>query len=114
MKTKKQIILIAAILCTGCSVAHLQNSDYPENYPPTVAENLEVYSTEDAHRPYVVIGEVIASVDALGDGSASVRYLKKEAANLGADAIVNLRLEIGEGALGNSVTASGTAVKFDY
>lgn len=105
--------MIVGVLIASCSVARLQTSDSGKYFPPTIDENIEVYSTEKANKPYSVVGEVIASVDALGDGSGSVKHLKKEAAKLGADAIVNLRLEIGIGALGNSVTATGTAVKFN-
>ena len=112
MKTKILILIFLGIGFASCSVEHLQTSNSGRYYTQTVAENIEVYSTEKANHSYTIIGEVVASVDAFGDGSASVKYLKKEAAELGADAIVNLRLEIGNGVLSNSVTASGTAVKF--
>ena len=105
--------MIVGIFFANCSVTHLHSSDTEMYYPPVKAKVVEVYSTEQANKPYTVIGEVAASVDALGDGSASVKYLKKEAAELGADGIINLRLEIGSGILANAVTASGTAVKFD-
>ena len=106
------MIIFLGAYFASCTMARLQTSDSGNYYPPTIAENIEVYSTEKASNNYTIIGEVVASVDAWGDGSASVKYLKREAAELGADAIVNLRLEIGNGVLSNSVTASGTAVKF--
>ncbi len=112
MKTKILTCAITVLLLASCSVAHLNSSDSQMYYAPVHAENIEVYSTDLTGRTYTVIGEVVASVDALGDGSSSVKYLKKEAASMGADGIVNLRLEIGSGILANSVTASGTAVKF--
>ena len=112
MKTKILMGILIAVFLASCSMARLQTSDFGSYYPPSIAENIEIYSTEKANHSYIVIGDVVASVDAWGDGSASVKYLKKEAAELGADAIINLRLEIGNGVLSNSVTASGTAVKF--
>lgn len=113
MKTRILILIIAGILIESCCVEHLRSSNSQVHYAPVNSKNVEVYSTEKANRPYTVIGEVVASVDAMGDGRASVKYLKKEAAELGADGIVNLRLEIGSGVLANAVIASGTAVKFD-
>lgn len=112
MKTKIQLFMILAVLFTSCSVAHLQTSDSVHMYPPTNFETIEVYSTEKANYDYVQIGQVVASVEAFDDGNSSVKWLKKEAAKLGADAIVNLRLEIGMGGLGNAITASGIAVKY--
>lgn len=106
------MIIVLCAFFARCTMARLQTNDSGNYYPPTIAENIEVYSTEKTKNTYIIIGEVVASVDAWGDGSASVQYLKREAAEIGADAIVNLRLEIGNGVLSNSVTASGTAVKF--
>ena len=107
--------MILGVLFTSCSVAHLHTSDSVQMYPPSNYEIIEVYSTDQAHKSYTIIGEVVASVTALSanDGSAAVKNLKKEAAILGADGIINLRLEITEDVLGNAVTASGTAVKYN-
>ncbi|HYQ55971.1 MAG TPA: heavy metal-binding domain-containing protein [Draconibacterium sp.] len=112
MKTKILILIMLGVFFTNCSVTYLHSSETDMHYPPVKAKTVEVYSMEVANRPYTVIGEVVASADVLGNGSTSVKYLKKEAAGLGADGIINLRLEIGSGILANAVTASGTAVKF--
>ena len=112
MRTKIQLLAILGLLLTGCSVSHLHTSDSVQMYPPSDFENIEVYSTDQTGKSYTVIGEVVASVEDFNEGSGSVKYLKKEAAKLGADGIINLKLEITEGFLGNAVTASGTAVKF--
>lgn len=112
MKTTVLLLTIVSILFASCSVTHLHSSKTEMYYPPVKSKIVEVYSTDQVNRPYTVIAEVVASVDALGDGSSSVKYLKKEAAAIGADGIVNLRLEIGSGILANAVTASGTAVRF--
>ena len=112
MKTKIQLLMILGVLLTGCSVAHIHTNDSVQMYPPSNFENIEVYSTDQTAKSYTIIGEVVASVEDFNNGSGSVKYLKKEAAKLGADGIINLKLEITEGFLGNAVTASGTAVKF--
>lgn len=113
MKTKILSLLIGGILSASCSVTRIHSSEAQLYHPPVRSKNIEVYSTGQVTRPYTVIGEVAASVDAWGNGSSSVKHLKKEAAELGADGIVNLRLEIGSGILANAVSASGTAVRFE-
>jgi hypothetical protein len=112
MKTKIQLFLILAALLTSCSVARLQTSDSVQMYPPTNFETIEVYSTDKVNKDYTIIGQVVASIEAFDEGNASVKWLKKEAAQLGADGIINLRLEIGNGGIGNAITASGIAVKY--
>jgi len=113
MKTKILTFLITGILFGSCCVDRLHSSDSQEYYVPVKARKVEVYSTDQTNRPYTIVGDAFTSVVAVGKGSSSVKYLKKEAAALGADGIINLRLEIGSGVLANAVTASGTAVKFD-
>lgn len=114
MKMKIQFLLIVGVLFTSCStVAHLQTDDLKQNYSATNPDQIEVYSTDKVDKDYSVIGEVIASADAGTDASISVKYLKKEAAKLGADAIIELRLEIGYGYWTNAIKATGTAIKFN-
>ncbi|WMN07560.1 heavy metal-binding domain-containing protein [Marivirga arenosa] len=114
MKMKIQLMLIVGVLFTSCStVAHLQTDDLKQNYSVTNPDQIEIYSTDKVDENYSVIGEVVSSVDAGRDASISVKYLKKEAAKLGADAIINLRLEIGQGYWTNAIKATGTAVKFN-
>ncbi|WP_167618617.1 heavy metal-binding domain-containing protein [Maribellus sediminis] len=113
MKTKILSLMIVGVLSASCSVNHLRSSDTQLYHPPVSSKKVEVYSTDQVTRPYTAIGEVVTSVDAWGTGRSSVKHLKKEAAELGADGIVNLRLEIGSGILANAVTASGTAVRFE-
>jgi len=113
---KKQILVLMtlAALFTSCAVARLQTDDSAQLYAPTNFENIEVHTADQIDKPYTIIGAVVASVEEISDGSVSVNYLKREAAKLGADGIINLKLEIGSGigSWGNAITASGTAVKF--
>lgn len=74
MKTKIPMTIILGSLLASCSMMHLQTNVSGNYYLPTIAENTEVYSTEKAQKTYFVIGEVVACVDAFGDGSASVNY----------------------------------------
>ena len=78
---------------------------------PTTAKAVKVFSTAKIGQEYSIIGEVVADADAGEQSAVSVDKLKIEAAKLGADAIINLRLEIDTGYLQNAIKATGTAVK---
>jgi uncharacterized protein YbjQ (UPF0145 family) len=113
MRKRIQFLLILGVLFTSCStVAHLQTDDTVQKYPATNYKEIEVYSTDKTSKDFVVIGEVIASADAGKYSAISLRFLKKEAAKMGADGIINLRLEIEYGYWAKGIKASGIAVKF--
>lgn len=114
----KRLCLCSSIFIAlaGCaSTAHLQTDD-AVSLAGTEAHvrpaDVVVYSTANANgKGYQVIGQVVASADAGDDAATAVDKLKEEAAALGADAIVQLRLE---GALGywtSGIRATATAVK---
>ena len=107
-------LLFIAVLSTGCStVAQIQTDDLEHKYPATNSSQIEVYSMNKIEKEYSVIGQVIASADAGTDASVSINLLKKEAAKLGADAILNMRLEIGYGYWSSAIKSKGTAIKFN-
>lgn len=113
---KKQVLkwIVPSLFLVSCSsVGHLHTEDVITNdLPKTDSENVVVYSTKPKQTvKFDVIGQVIACADAGKNAKISVDLLKKEAALLGADAIIDLRLEIGMGYWSSSIKASGTAVK---
>ncbi|WP_026713683.1 heavy metal-binding domain-containing protein [Flavobacterium daejeonense] len=113
---KKEVLkwIIPSLFFVSCSsVGHLQTEDVTtNNLPKTDSEKILVYSTKpNQNIKFDVLGQVIACADAGQNTKISVDLLKKEAALLGADAIIDLRLEIGMGNWSNSIKASGTAVK---
>ena len=112
MKTKILITLILGVMLAGCSVSHILTSDNAQRYLPNEPENVEVFSTAKIDREYVIIGDVVSRVEDFNGANASVKYLKKEAAKIGADGIINLRITIEQGYIGNGVEAKGTAVKY--
>lgn len=106
------ISLLAGLLFTSCSsVAHIRSSESPDSFPKTDATTINVYSTSRIDSDYIILGQVIASADAGSDANVPVTLLKKEASKLGADAILDLRLEIDYGYWSNAIKATGTAVK---
>ena len=108
-------VLVSTLMFYSCSsVATLRtedNGNFMVN--KTNASNVKVYSTADIGIEYKVLGQVVASADAGTDSEKAVSLLKKQAAEIGADAIIDLRLEIDAGYWQNSIKATGTAVKYN-
>lgn len=113
MNYKLLFILVCLFILSSCStVANLRTDDVSNKYPVTNAANIEVHTLNVADRKYEVLGKVIASADAGSKSKTAVDMLKKEAAVLGADAVINMRLAIEYGYWANGITASGTAIKY--
>lgn len=116
---KKQILkwIIPSLFLVSCSsVGHLHTEDVAtNNLTKTDSEKILIYSIKpNQNVKFDVLGQVIACADAGKNAKISVALLKKEAALLGADAIIDLRLEIGMGNWSNSIKATGTAIKINY
>lgn len=116
---KKQVLkwIIPSLFLVSCSsVGHLHTEDVAtNNLTKTDSEKILIYSTKpNQNVKFDVLGQVIACADAGKNAKISVALLKKEAALLGADAIIDLRLEIGMGNWSNSIKATGTAIKINY
>lgn len=77
------------------------------------AESIKVYSTKDIGTNYTILGVVVADADAGQNSNVPIRLLKKQASFLGADAIVDMRLEIDYGNWDSAIKATGIAVKFE-
>jgi hypothetical protein len=112
MKTKISIAVLLMIIFASCSVSHILTDDANGPYYPTDKKTIEVFSTDKTDRNYVIIGEVFASAEEFNGAESSVKHLKREAAKMGADGIINLRLRVSEGTFGNAVQAKGTAIKY--
>ena len=111
--TKMFLFIFTSFLIVSCSnVANLRTVDNMKIFKESDPDKIEVYSTADASKPYIVIGEIVASADAGEDSEWPVELLKSSAATLGADAIVNLRLRFCQGYWTTGISATGTAVKF--
>lgn len=111
---KCSALLLLVLLLAGCSTtARLRTEESRAlQAQPTQAEKIPVYAQSKIDREYSILGQVIASADAGEDAERPVEQLKDEAAELGADAIVDMRLEIEIGYWQNGIKATGTAVKF--
>jgi hypothetical protein len=87
---KTLIALLVSLTClTSCSyyAYYCQTGSAP--LTETKPDVIKIYSG-DIDKEYVVIGSVAADVN--GDADAAVKYLKKKASKLGADAIIKIEL----------------------
>jgi hypothetical protein len=110
---KISLFAFICLLFVSCSnVAHLRTSDNSTTYRESDPDKIEVYSTSNIGKQYIVIGEAMASYDAGENSEKSVELLKEEASKLGGDAIINLRLNFSMGYWTGGLTATGTVVKF--
>jgi uncharacterized protein YbjQ (UPF0145 family) len=108
------VALVTMTLVNCSSVAKLRTDDNPDLVlEETSAKDIKVYSTSKIGREFTIIGQVVASADAGSNSEKAVNHLRKVAARLGADAIVDLKLEIDQGYWQNAIKATGTAVKFN-
>ena len=120
----RKIYFIFLSLClAGCSTAtYLKTVDSKGDteetknteaaITATVPAKIEIYCIDSISREYKIIGKVMAAADAGEDAKTSVDALKEQAAVLGADAIVNFRLEFTKGYWSAGIKSSGTAVKY--
>jgi uncharacterized protein YbjQ (UPF0145 family) len=110
---KISLFLLLCLFCVSCShVTHLRTSEGTTIYSESDPDKVEVYSTSNIGKQYIVIGEVMAAADAGEKAEKPVELLKEEASKLGADAIINLRLSFCYGEWSTGITATGSAVKF--
>ena len=107
-KSILQVMVVFALFICSCAVRTHYIQDGAEAYEPTSPEDVKVYSGDIFDYKYIVIGSV--AVDKPGDGDAALEILKEEAASIGADAVINVRLS----KISSTVTRtglSGTAVR---
>ena len=89
----KKLVILFILLSTMLTSCYY--SFYPQTgaviYPETNPEDIEIYSG-DTDQEYIIIGSVTA--DVIGDADAVVKHLKRKAAELGADAIIRVELNL--------------------
>ncbi len=105
MKTIILLSLLALMVLNSCFYAY-----YPQTgcktYSPTQAENITIYSGLP-EQEYIVMGSI--ATDVIGNSDAAVSHLKKKAAQMGADAVIKVRITTNSKCGGTGV--SGVVVK---
>jgi hypothetical protein len=107
MKVKILFVLIILALVLNCSHRASLLMEEQKRYSPTAWESVEVYSTAPMDKEYEEIGFVTVNLPH-HDGDKAKAELQKDAAKLGANAIINFELTLMLG----RVVAKGIAVKY--
>ncbi|WP_020535302.1 hypothetical protein [Lewinella cohaerens] len=109
------LYLLGLLLLTSCQTHGVLSSPLIKGstYPAVSPEKVAVYATPKAPKSYEIIAELVAMCDAGQDAEVPIRILREEAAKIGADAIVNLRLNFGMGFWITGLKATATAVKYN-
>lgn len=114
MKIHKPLfILLAIAILQGCSTfAYLETDDVKTAGEVTNSEQIKVYVSDSSiEGEYDILGTVVVASDAGSNSSSVVTLLKKQAAQLGADSIIDLRIEYEYGYWSIALKATGTAIK---
>ena len=101
---KSTIYIFLIIMFAGCTASIAYLNDGIEKYPATSADSVKIFSERKIDKPAVEIGYVSVNITDEPNGDSMKKVLKKRAAEIGADAIVDFHI------LGP--TAEGIAVKF--
>jgi hypothetical protein len=113
MKKNIIIVILFVLLFAGCSSSYgLRTNNTTKEYQRTSSSKIEIYSTDVAKKDYDIIGPVLGSADVGNSSDKPVLLLKREAAKLGADAVINLKLEYTMGVWAGGVLAKGIAIKY--
>jgi hypothetical protein len=104
---------VVLVVTSGCSTAAaVRTDDSPGlQLAPTAPAAVRVFFTPDAGTPYDVLGVVFAAADAGDDPSVPIELLRQQAAGLGADGVVDARLEFTRGQWRVGIAVSGVAVR---
>lgn len=103
-------LALASLALGACTTtARLPTEDARRASPRQDPGSVQVFAGREIGRKYHMVGTVIAAGDG-EDGHRALDGLRAEAAALGADAVVDLRLEIERGFWAAAVKATGLAV----
>jgi len=97
-------LLLSLLLLTGCSYSTFYVPTARLVYPPTNGAAVAVSSQKTLRQPHKILGRVAAITWGGGEGARTA--IQEEAARLGANLIIDLRLERAFG----RTAASGIAV----
>jgi hypothetical protein len=113
MKKSLLILMLAGLSFSCSSIASLKTDNSPSATSANVdASSVKVFVTDKEVAPgYETLGEVVVAADAGSGPDGVVRKLRAMAADLGADTIINLRIEYEYGYWSIAMKATGTAVK---
>jgi hypothetical protein len=103
------IVFSISFLASGCT-GYGKFMKSTEKYPSTVAKDIRIYSIEKPDAKYQILGYIsVYSSDADNAGNDLKAKLRQKGADLGAQAIIDFKLNINVGGGGG---AEGIAVRY--
>lgn len=78
------------LILTSCAITTQYVQPEAPSYEAVEASQVKIYSSMDIGQSYDVLGNV--AVDMLGDGRAAKSVLQEEAAEMGANAVIGVKL----------------------
>ena len=100
----------------GCTPYQMTLTNAERSYPPTTADNVQLFLQGEKIPASTEIGEIIVLEDSEKSG---ISYLREKAAEMGADGVVNLEVKVQTRILFvllpipiHSYFVSGTAVRY--
>jgi hypothetical protein len=90
MKTLKRFLVLAVLISTGCTLYRVDSQEIGSTLYPSKHSPSEVSYMQSVNKPYEVIGYVTVNAERHQAFDEILEKMKKEAAILGADAIINI------------------------
>lgn len=111
----KIYFLFFILVVSACSsVANLKTNNSDVEFEKTNPNDIKVHISDNIlTTSHHILGEVIVAADAGTNAKSVVNKLKIQASELGADTIINLRLEFEYGYWHIAIKATGTAIKMN-
>lgn len=92
MKTNRFFLLLSLIVFTSaCSLYKVSSEDTTLNYYPSKSSTKDIQYMPEVTRPHEVIGYVTVNAERRQSLSEVVERMKREAAILGGDAVINIQ-----------------------
>jgi hypothetical protein len=105
------VSLALLALCSSSACTFSSAVAYGPPAPPRAPQQVRVLAASDPGRPFEVVGLVVSQQDT-SDPRELMMELRRLAAAMGADAVVDLRLSLGFGVWNVGHHVTGTAVRY--
>ena len=115
-KTKYVLILVLGAWLAGCTPYQMTLTNEEHSYPATTAEKVQLFFQGELIPKSTEVGQIVVNEKSEEEG---IGYLRKKAAEMGADGLINVEVKIQTQTLFiliipipvHSYFVSGTAIK---
>lgn len=90
-KTISLTVLVLGVWLSGCTSYQSTLTNEERTYPATVAENVRVFFQGEITPTATEIGQIVVREESEKEG---IEFLRKKAAEMGADGLINVEVKI--------------------